>query len=86
MKYVFIVKDECGEKYRAHGSDFLSGVYEFPDYDTADETMRDIFCLWQIAMTQKANKENKEIFGPETSVFLEPLYSDYFRKQYNMEY
>lgn len=80
MKYVFMVHGEEGTDHRASGNEFLSGVHEFPEFKKDDEAMTAAFWTWVCSMEERANKEHAEIYGPETTVFLELYYSDLFSR------
>lgn len=76
MKYVFMGRDELGDEFRAHGTEFLEGVHEFPHYDLEDEAMDAAFEAWKRSLTEKGQKEWKATFGPECRFFLDRLVSD----------
>ena len=78
MKYVFMVRDELGDERRAYGNEFIEGEHSFPDYDHDDEAMWSAFLAWENAMVNRANAEFAEIYGDESTLFMEPLYSDMF--------
>lgn len=75
-KYVFMTRDELGDETRAHGTEFLSGVHEFPRFDPEDEAMVAAFEAWKCNLTAKGQEEWEATFGPECKVFLERLASD----------
>lgn len=75
-KYVFMVRDELGDDHRAFGTEFLSGVHEFPSFDWEDEAMVDAFEAWKSNLTTRGQEEWESTFGPESKVFLERLASD----------
>lgn len=76
MKYLVMYVDECGDEHRAHGTEFLEGVHEFPSYDEDDAAMWSAFLAWEASITERAQCEWEEVFGPECRVFLERDYSD----------
>lgn len=75
-KYVLMVKDECGDDFRAYGSDFLEAVHEFPAFDEDDDAMWQAFIAWENAIVERANSEWRERFGDECHLFLERKHSD----------
>lgn len=75
-KYVLMTTDECGDEFRAYGSEFLSAEHEFPSFDENDDAMCDAFFAWQCSIEERANREWSEIFGEECSVHLEREFSD----------
>ena len=80
MNYVFMVFGEDGCTYRAYGTDFLSDEHFFPSFDEDDDDMVYAFEAWADHLTERANKEHREIFGDEGYVILELLYSDMFKR------
>lgn len=76
MKFVFMITDECGDDSRAYGSSFLESVHEFPAFDADDEAMQAAFDAWKLSLVTKAQEEWNHIYGPESRIFLERLYSD----------
>jgi hypothetical protein len=78
MKYIFMVRDELGDERRAYGNEFIESEHTFPDYDQNDEAMQSAFLAWKNSMVERANTEFAEIYGDESSIFMEPLYSDMF--------
>jgi hypothetical protein len=79
MKYVFMVRDELGDKRRAEETEFLAAVHEFPEYEENDDAMAMAFYTWKQAMTERGQREWEEIYGSESRVFLERLWSDYYK-------
>lgn len=75
-KYIFMIKDELGDELRAYGSEFLSGVYEFPHFDPEDEAMSEAFVAWKSNLVRRGQQDWESRFGPESKVFLERLASD----------
>ena len=75
-KYVFMTRDELGDEARAYGTEFLSGVHEFPSFDPGDEAMCEAFEAWRRNLVERGQKEWESVFGPESKVFLERLASD----------
>ena len=76
MKFVFMRQDELGDESRAFGSEFLESVHEFPNFDSDDEAMQEAFDAWKNVMESKGNKEWREKYGPESTIYLEREYSD----------
>lgn len=68
--YVFMRTDELGDSIRAHGTPFLEGEYEFPDYSN-DLPMWSAFWVWKDDMTRKAQADWESIYGPESRIHLE---------------
>ena len=75
-KYIFMVRDELGDEFRAYGSEFLSGVHEFPSFDEDDEAMYAAFKSWRFNLVTRAQRSWASTHGPECEVFLERLASD----------
>jgi len=76
MKFIFMYRDELGHESRAYGSEFLEKIHEFPNYDSDDEAMTEAFYVWKNMTEDKGNKEWRNIFGSESTVFLEREHSD----------
>lgn len=70
-RYVFMIKDELGCERRAHGTEFLSGVHDFPSFDREDKAMQAAFEAWKDSLLERGQKEWETTFGPECKVFLE---------------
>lgn len=75
-KYIFMTRDELGDEIRAHGTEFLSGVHEFPSFDPEDDAMWEAFEAWRRNLVERGQKDWESIFGPESTIFLERLASD----------
>lgn len=75
-KYVFMVRDELGDECRAFGTEFLSGVHEFPRFDPEDEAMSEAFVAWKSNLVRRGQQDWESTFGPESKIFLERLASD----------
>lgn len=73
MKYVAMRRDELGDVVRCNDN-----VYEFPDYDSDDMAMESAFMAWKSTIEEQLNNEWREQYGPESYIFLEVLYSDYY--------
>lgn len=73
MKYVAMRRDELGDVVRCNDK-----VYEFPDYDNDDIAMESAFIAWKSTIEEQLNNEWREQYGPESYIFLEVLYSDYY--------
>jgi len=76
MKFVIMVRDELGEESRAYGTDFLSAIHEFPSFDEDDAAMTEAFFAWMSSVENRAQADWESVFGPESSVFIERLFSD----------
>lgn len=75
-KYIFMIRDELGDEVRAHGTEFLSGVHEFPSFDWEDDAMVAAFMAWKSSLTRRGQEEWEATYGAESTVFLERLASD----------
>lgn len=73
MKYVAMRRDELGDVVRCDDK-----VYEFPDYDSDDIAMDSACIAWRSTIEEQLNNEWREQYGPESYIFLEVLYSDYY--------
>lgn len=74
--------DECGDEFRAHGTEFLEGEYTFPNFDEDDEAMSAAYFAWRDSLTERANKEWAEIYGPECRLFIEETHESVFRRSH----
>lgn len=83
MKYVVMRRDELGDEIRAEGHPDLERVYEFPDFEEGDEAMEAALWAWEMAIEDRVNKIWSEIYGPESTLFLEREYRDYFRTSFH---
>ena len=75
-KYVLMATYECGDVFRAYGTDFLEAEHEFPAFDEDDDAMFQAFVAWADAIEKRAQREWKETHGCECHLFLERKYSD----------
>ena len=82
MKFVFMLRDELGDEKRAYGTEFLSKVHEFPNYDEDDEAMEEAFYTWKSVMEEKGNKEWQSHFGEECRIFLEREFRDMYSSKF----
>ena len=73
MKYVAMRRDELGDVVRCNNE-----IYEFPDYDSDDIAMEVACMAWRSTIEEQLNNEWREQYGPESYIFLEVLYSDYY--------
>ena len=78
-KYVFMGIDECGDNFRAHGTEFLEGEHTFPDFE-GNPQMWEAFLAWENAMVDRANNEWREMYGPECRIFLEETTESQFKR------
>lgn len=74
--YIFMRRDELGDKQRAFGTQFLSGVHVFPSFSEDDEAMCEAFEAWRRSLVERGQAEWEATFGPESRIFLERLVSD----------
>ena len=74
MRYIAMRRDELGDEVRA----FEDRTFEFPSYDENDEAMTLAFWTWRQAIEDKLNEEWREKYGPESHIFLERDYNDYY--------
>lgn len=79
--YVLMGRDECGDDFRAHGSEYLERTFEFPDWEE-DDSMYWAYLCWSMDVVDKAQKEWNELYGPECRLFLEETYASQFRGMY----
>lgn len=80
-KYVFMRRDELGEARRAEGSDFLEKIHSFPDFNSdEDPAMWDAFLAWEESMNKRGQEEWEQMYGPESSVYLEETYESQFKR------
>lgn len=83
-KYIFMMRDELGEEFRAYGNDFLAGVHEFPRVPDDEDPMWDAFLAWESKMNEQARKAWLDAgYGEECSgPYLERLDTDLFNEIY----
>ena len=81
-KYVLMGIDECGDHFRAHGSEYLERTFEFPHFDKDDDSMFLAYHYWSMDVVDKAQKEWNELYGPECRLFLEETYESQYHGMY----
>ena len=80
MKFVVMLRDECGDERRAYGNEFLEKIHEFPDFEDGDEAMTRALWIWQDTIESTAQSMWDEAHAPgECTIFLEREYSDMYR-------
>lgn len=71
MTFVVMVRDECGDDFRAYGSYNLERKYHYPTLDWDNDIEVEAFYAWETAIVAKLQEEWEAKFGEECSVFLE---------------
>lgn len=79
MKFVIMLRDECGYDKRAYGHEFLEKIHEFQDFDDDDECMYQAFIAWEHSIEDKANAIWRENHDCECTLFIEREYEDCFK-------
>ena len=72
--------DECGDDFRAYGSECLEREYTFPAFDEDDDAMWEAYQVWKLTIEAKVNEEWQSIYGPERRLFLEETYASQFSR------
>ena len=69
--YIIMGIDECGDEFRAHGTDFLEKEHTFPDFDEDNEAMWEAFLAWEHSITTTANEEWMKVYGPDCRMMVQ---------------
>lgn len=68
--YIFMLRDECGDEYRAYGSDFLEAEHTF-QLDAPEDIAEEVLFGWLLSMESAAQREWEEKYGCECRLFME---------------